>query len=69
MAITLVEVYEVLAATVRDAQEAEARTKALTQQVQTLEAEVAQLRTLARTLAAEHAQCASAHDDSTREIA
>lgn len=46
MAITLVEVYQVLSDVIRQAQEWEAKAQALAQQVQTLEAEVERLRTL-----------------------
>lgn len=53
MPISLVEIYEVLSATVRQAQESEARAQALAQQVQALEETVRLLQETARTLVAE----------------
>lgn len=49
MAITLIEVYQVLSDVLRQAQESEARAQALAQKVLALEAEVSRLRELVRT--------------------
>ena len=53
MAITLVEVYQVITDIDRQAQEPEARPQDIPHKVQTLEAEVERLQALARTLEGE----------------